>query len=86
MDNEKKEPKVIVIGEGKKSNILPTYAGMTIPIIDYKNSGIEPLFQKKYKKRRKCALNECSKLFTPSGNECCCSKEHFIKLKEKHKK
>lgn len=36
--------------------------------------------------KRKCALKECGKEFRPSSaNECCCTKEHFIKLKEKNK-
>lgn len=47
---------------------------------------IETEIKKHILPKRKCALKECGKEFRPSSkNECCCSKEHFILLKNKHK-
>lgn len=88
MNEKEKEPKIAVIGEGKKHSILPIYAGMAniLPIIAPDVSLNRLIGREVIKPKRRCALKECSKEFRPVGNESCCSKEHFIKLKEKHRK
>jgi hypothetical protein len=82
--------RVILLGNAdEKISPLTQLHIKSIPIIP-PEFALDRLIEKEASRfflpKRKCALKECGKEFRPStANECCCTKEHYEILKNKHK-